>query len=47
MGIYCIIIFDTNESDKAYKIVESRVYSVGDMDIKFDQIFLLELDGID
>lgn len=39
-----IIIFDTNEDDKAYKIVESRVYSVEEMDIKFKQILPLEID---
>lgn len=41
-----VIIFDTDKDDKAYKIVESRVYSVKDMDIKFDQVLPIELDNI-
>lgn len=42
-----VIIFDTNKNDKAYKIVESRVYSVKDMDIKFEQILPFEMDSTD
>lgn len=33
-----IIIFDTNSADKAYKIIESRVFEVENIDIKFEQI---------
>lgn len=42
-----VIIFNTNKVDKPYKIAESRVYSVKDMDIKFEQILPFELDSID
>ena len=42
-----VIIFDTNKDDKAYKIIESRVYGVKDMDIKFEQVFPIEMDSTD
>ncbi len=42
-----VILFDTNKDDKAYKIVESRVYVVKDMDIKFEQILPFEMDSTD
>lgn len=42
-----VIIFDTNKDDKAYKIIESRVYGVKDMDIKFEQVLPFEMDSTD
>lgn len=33
-----LIIFDTNSRDRAYEIVESCVYTVDNIDIKFEQI---------
>lgn len=37
-----VIIFDTDSADKAYKIIESRVYEVENIDIKFEQIIPIE-----
>ncbi len=42
-----MIIFDTNGKNKAYKIIESRVYGVTDMDIKFEQMLPFEIDSTD
>ena len=39
-----MIIFDTDSSDKAYEIVESRVYEVENIDIQFEQIIPIEPD---
>lgn len=39
-----LIIFDTDSSDKAYEIVESRVYEVENIDIQFEQIIPIEPD---
>ena len=33
-----LIIFDTNSEDKPYKIVESRVYAVSNINVEFEQI---------
>lgn len=37
-----LIIFDTDSADKAYKIVESRVFEVENVDINFKQIIPIE-----
>ena len=41
-----VILFDTNKANRAYRIVESRVYSVKDMDIQFEQIIPFELENV-
>lgn len=41
-----VILFDTDKADRAYKIVESRVYSVKDMDIQFEQIIPFEFENM-
>lgn len=41
-----VILFDTNKANRAYRIVESRVYSVKDMDIQFEQIIPFELESM-
>ena len=42
-----LIIFNTDKEDRAYKIIESRVYNVKNMDIEYEQEFPIELEGID
>ncbi len=37
-----LIIFDTDSADKAYKIIESRVFKVENIDIDFKQIVPIE-----
>lgn len=37
-----LIIFDTNSDDKPYKILESRIFEVENIDIKFEQIIPIE-----
>lgn len=37
-----MIIFDTDSANKAYKIIESRVFEVENIDIKFEQIIPIE-----
>lgn len=37
-----VIIFNTDSADRAYEIVESRVFGVEDIDIKFEQIIPFE-----
>lgn len=41
-----LIIFDTNSEDRAYKIVESSVYAVNNIDIKFGQILPVEFEDV-
>ena len=41
-----VIIFDTDSDDKAYKIIESRVFEVENIDIKFEQIIPIEPDRL-
>lgn len=38
-----VIIFDTDSANKAYKIIESRVFEVENIDIKFEHIIPIEL----
>lgn len=38
-----VIVFGTDKDDRAYKIVESRVYSVKSMDIQYEQMIPFEL----
>ena len=40
-----VILFNTDRADRAYKIIESRVYNVKDMDIRFEQIIPYELEN--
>ena len=40
-----LIIFDTNSDDKPYKILESRIFEVENIDIKFEQIIPIEPNG--
>ena len=37
-----LIIFDTSSADKPYKILESRIFEVENLDIKFEQIIPIE-----
>lgn len=41
-----LIIFDTNSENKAYKIVESSVYAVNNIDIEFGQILPVEFEDV-
>lgn len=41
-----VIIFDTDKANRAYKIVESRVYNVKNLDIQFEQFVPLELQNL-
>lgn len=41
-----VIIFDTNSEDKAYKIVESRVYTVNNINIEFGQVLPVEFEDM-
>lgn len=41
-----VIVFDTDRNDRAYKIVESRVYSVKNMDIQYEQMIPFELENM-
>lgn len=41
-----VIIFDTDSANRVYKIIESRVYEVENIDIKFEQIIPIEPDRL-
>ncbi len=42
-----LIIFNTDKEDRAYRIIESRVYNIKNMNIEYEQEFPIKFEGID